>query len=250
MYEILRNVAWVFCFLVGCLWVWIGVLLVGLGWSTLRKLILSARWPRVPVRIVATEINTAGRLDDHHTFQPVVRYTFAAGGQEVTGTQLAFVGKLYPTEDRARKDIDKFPVGMVVMAYCHPQDPAEVVLERSGLVAGIFLLLLGVALMVSALIVAARFGLPVWPLAAIVAAVVSLALLLDRASRSRLQRARRAGLYPGEGQGDDGDVERLLRQGEKLLAIRLYRELHGTDLKTARRRVEEMQQNLVSDPSS
>jgi ribosomal protein L7/L12 len=57
-------------------------------------------------------------------------------------------------------------------------------------------------------------------------------------------RARLAGLYPAKGQGRDGDVERLLHQGEKMLAIRLYRELYGADLKTARRRVEELEQKL------
>jgi hypothetical protein len=106
----------------------------------------------------------------------------------------------------------------------------------------ISLLLLGLALATAPLGVAAWFGLPVWPLAAIVGTVAASALLLDRASRVRLKRARQAGLYPAEGQGDDSDVEKLLGQGEKLLAIRLYRELHGTDLKTARCRVETLQQ--------
>jgi len=75
----------------------------------------------------------------------------------------------------------------------------------------------------------------------------------SKAEREQLQQQTRtisacAGYkgppYPTAGQGSDEDVERLLRAGEKLLAIRLYRELHGTDLKTSRLRVGEMAERL------
>ncbi|HXV20843.1 MAG TPA: DUF3592 domain-containing protein [Desulfuromonadales bacterium] len=242
MHELIRNAAWVLSFLIGGLWVTIGLLFAGIGWSTLRMWFVSARWPQVPARIVASEIKAGRHLDDHLMYQPVVRYAFAAGGQEVGGDQLTFVGKLYASEARARRDIEKYPVGMIVMAHCHPQDPVEVILERSGALTGFFLLLLGLGLAAAPLAMAGWFGIPVWPLVAIVGTVAAFAALLDRSSRRRLLQARLAGLYPAKGQGRDGDVERLLHQGEKLLAIRLYRELHETDLKTARRRVEELQQ--------
>jgi hypothetical protein len=242
MHELIRNAAWVLSFLIGCLWVTIGLLLAGIGWSTLRKWFGSARWPHVPARIIASEIKAGRHLDDHLMFQPVVRYAFAAEGQEVSGDQLAFVGKLYASEARARRDIEKYPVGMVAMARYNPQDPTEVTLERSGALTGFSLLLLGLGLTAAPLVVAGRFGLPAWPLAAIVGTVAVFVILLGRSSHRRLLRARRAGLYPAAGQGSDSDVERLLQLGEKILAIRLYRELHGSDLKTARRRVEELQQ--------
>jgi hypothetical protein len=242
MHAFLQNFVWLFSVLIGCLWVTIGLLFAGLGWSTLRTWFVSARWSPIPARIVASEIKAGKHLDDHPMYQPLVRYTFYADGQEVSGARLAFIGKLYASEARAQREIEKYPVGMVVMIRCNPLDPAEFVLERRGAVGGFFLLLLGLGLVAVPLGVAGRFGLPVWPLAALTGAVASLALLLGRASRVRLRRARQAGIYPKEGQGDDGDVERLLRQGEKLLAIRLYRELHGTDLKTARREVEAFQQ--------
>lgn len=238
MPELIRNAAWVFSILIGSLWALIGLLLASIGWATLRKRIVSARWPQVPARIVASEVKAVRRLEDQLMHQPVVRYTFAAEGREVSGDQLAFVGKLYPREARARQVVEKYPVGMVVMARCNPQDPAEAVLERDGAVAGFFLLLLGLGLMSAPLVAASRFGLPAWPLAAILGSVAAVALLLDRANRRLLRRARRTGLYPAPGQGSDEDVERLLRQGEKVLAIRLYRELHATDLKTAKGAVE------------
>jgi hypothetical protein len=56
--------------------------------------------------------------------------------------------------------------------------------------------------------------------------------------RRRQRRARREGLLPPMGGGSETDVERLLARGEKMLAIRLYRELHGTGLKEAKEAVE------------
>jgi hypothetical protein len=244
MHELIRNAAWVLSFLISGLWVTIGLLLAGIGWSALWKWFVSARWPQVPARIVASEVKAAGRLEEQRMYQPVVRYAFSAEGQELSGDQLAFVGRLYASESRARQEIDKFPAGMVVMARCHPQDPTEVILKRSGALTGFSLLLLGLGLTAAPLAVAGWCGLSVWPLVAIVGTIAAFAALLDRSSRRRLLRARLAGLYPAKGQGRDGDVERLLHQGEKMLAIRLYRELYGTDLKTARRRVEELEQKL------
>jgi hypothetical protein len=242
MHELIRNAAWALSFLVGFLWITIGLLLAGIGLSTLRKWFVSARWPQVPARIVASEVKAAVRLEERRMYQPVVRYVLAAEGQEISGDQFASVGRLYDSESRARQEIDKFPVGMVVIVRCNPQNPTEAILDRSGAVTGFSLLLLGLGLAAAPLVVAGWFGLLVWPLVAMVGTVAAFVVLYARTSRRRLVRARRAGLYPAEGQGSDGDVERLLLRGEKILAIRLYRELHGTDLKTARRRVEELQQ--------
>jgi len=54
MPEFIRSAAWVMSSLVGCLWVTIGLLLAGIGWSTMRKCIASARWHKVPARIVSS----------------------------------------------------------------------------------------------------------------------------------------------------------------------------------------------------
>ena len=46
------------------------------------------------------------------------------------------------------------------------------------------------------------------------------------------------GLHPREGEGSDDDVRKLKAAGEKLLAVKLFRELHGADLKTAKAAVD------------
>lgn len=46
--------------------------------------------------------------------------------------------------------------------------------------------------------------------------------------------------YPASGEGTDEDVERFIRLRRKMTAIKLYREIHNVDLKTAKEAVEEM----------
>lgn len=50
--------------------------------------------------------------------------------------------------------------------------------------------------------------------------------------------------YPAPGQGTDEDVERFVRLRRKMTAIKLYREIHGVDLKTAKDAVEEMAKRM------
>jgi ribosomal protein L7/L12 len=74
---------------------------------------------------------------------------------------------------------------------------------------------------------------------AILAGVV-LALLVDAANRRRTRDLRQSGLLPPAGHGADADVERLVVVGRKIDAIKLYREIHGTDLKTAKEAVDRL----------
>ena len=53
----------------------------------------------------------------------------------------------------------------------------------------------------------------------------------------QLARLRRAGLYPETGQATMADVERLLRGGLSIWAIRCYREVHGCSLRQAKEAV-------------
>jgi ribosomal protein L7/L12 len=68
----------------------------------------------------------------------------------------------------------------------------------------------------------------------VVVAVAEAAPALNAASR------RRTGLYPPPGQGSDADIERLVAIGRKIDAIKLYREIHRSDLKTAKDAVDKM----------
>ena len=74
----------------------------------------------------------------------------------------------------------------------------------------------------------------------IVVAVAAAALALNAMSRRRTDDLRQTGLHPPPGQGSDADVERLVALGRKIDAIKLYREIHRTDLKTAKDAVDKI----------
>jgi ribosomal protein L7/L12 len=69
-------------------------------------------------------------------------------------------------------------------------------------------------------------------------------------SGSSLAKARSRGLLPPAGSCSDADVRALMVRGEKRMAIRLYRELHGGSLKEAREAVEGLLRDIRSQASA
>jgi hypothetical protein len=244
MTDIIQNLPLAFALLFGAIMVALGLILLLAGLATLRDTIISLRWPRATGRILSSEVRREERLEEQTVYRPEVSYTFACGGGTFTGRKIAFAEKLYHSEAAARKAIEPYPAGMVVTVLYDPDSPEEAVLERRGALAGIILLLLGAAMVAAPLALGAGQGIPVGPILAVIAFLFAVIFISGRQWRLRRRRVRQAGLYPPPGQGNDQDVERLLREGEKLLAIRLYREVHGTDLKTSRLKVREMAERL------
>ena len=74
----------------------------------------------------------------------------------------------------------------------------------------------------------------------IVVAVVAATLALSLLNRRRTDDLRQTGLYPPPGEGSDADVERVVALGRKIDAIKLYREIHRSDLKTAKDAVDRL----------
>ena len=69
-------------------------------------------------------------------------------------------------------------------------------------------------------------------------AAVVVVLAFHFYSLHQLSKLRRAGVYPKAGQASSADVERLVKSGFPVLAIRCYRELHGCSLRQAREAVQ------------
>jgi len=65
----------------------------------------------------------------------------------------------------------------------------------------------------------------------------------NAANTKKVQSLRVRGLYPEEGKAKDEDILRLLKAGEKIMAIKCYRELHGLGLKEAKDAVELIERN-------
>ena len=74
----------------------------------------------------------------------------------------------------------------------------------------------------------------------VVLAMIAAAFIVDAINRHRIRRLRESGGYPPPGHGTGGDVERLVALGRKIDAIKLYREIHRTDLKTAKQAVDKI----------
>jgi len=239
MSEVFQNAALLFGGLFACLMLLCGALLVGVGLFVLQRHRAAASWPQAPAVVEASEVVAERRFEDDLFYRPLVRYRYAAPGGCFVGDKLASTGRLYPKEAAARRVAARYPVGSSVMARYNPADPAEAVLER-GAAGGLWFVLFGLLCWIAPVAAAWKAGLS-WPLiVAILGALVLLPALLLLRSRSSLAAARSRGLCPPAGSGSDADVAALAARGEKLLAIHLYRELHGGGLKEAKGAVEAM----------
>ena len=74
----------------------------------------------------------------------------------------------------------------------------------------------------------------------VILGLVAFAFVFDGLNRRRRNNLQQSGIYPPPGTGRQSDVERLVALGHKIEAIKLYREIHGTDLKAAKGAVEEI----------
>ncbi len=59
-----------------------------------------------------------------------------------------------------------------------------------------------------------------------------------------INQARRRGLYPDKGKATMFDVRRLLIEGEKPLAIRLYAQIFKTNYRQAKKAVDELERSI------
>ena len=82
----------------------------------------------------------------------------------------------------------------------------------------------------------------------VIAVVVALMAILEAWNRANFRRLQASGQYPPAGRGTDADVLRLMQGRQKIAAIKLYREIHGVDLKTAKESVEKMARDKLPAP--
>lgn len=244
MSDFLDNLPLAFALVMGALMIFGGLIVTVAGLMTLTRWLTSARWIQVPAQIVSCEVRKTERLDEKEVYSIRVNYTFAVGGGMVTGRRTALVEKLFSSEAAAGKAASRYVAGLVVPAFYPPDQPEEAVLERRGALAGLIVLLLGLGMIGGPLAAGKAHGMPMEWVGGGLAALVTLGGLLLWLTGRRLKGARRQGLYPAPGLGRDENVEELVRRGEKMLAMRLYREIHGCDLKTSRLRVETIAERL------
>lgn len=59
-------------------------------------------------------------------------------------------------------------------------------------------------------------------------------------------RERRRGVYPAKGRATMNDVARLAQNGQLVLAVRAFREIHGVSAKVAKKAVEELRASSLT----
>ncbi|RJR53389.1 MAG: DUF3592 domain-containing protein [Desulfobacteraceae bacterium] len=239
MTEVFQNAGILFIGFFALVMLLLGVVLISLGLFTLQRHKAAAGWPQVPGVIEVSEITAKPHFKNNLMYQPVIRYRYGAPGGPYTGEKIANTGKLYTKEKDARKIAARYSVGGTVMVRYNPVDPSEAVLER-GASGAIWLVCFGLLcwILPAGAGIAAKF--PWQIMTAVFAGLVFLLTVLMLKSGSSLARARSRGLLPPRGSCSDADVIALMARGEKRIAFRLYRELHGCDLKEAREAAERL----------
>ena len=109
-----------------------GLATMGLEWPRLREALRSARWPKVPGRVTASEFKAgplAGRYIRTTTGRAAIAYQYELNGRELTGNRV-FVGddefgSAYDAQRRTRH----YYAGVGVDVYYDPADPSRTVLE-------------------------------------------------------------------------------------------------------------------------
>lgn len=112
--------------------------LMGLGsiavWLTLSigsafyLSLISLRWPKVPARIISSEIDT-GRSNAGTWWVPDVAYEYSLNGQEYRSTTIRYVMPPSYEKDEAQTILAAYPLNAQTSAAYDPRDPARSVLE-------------------------------------------------------------------------------------------------------------------------
>jgi hypothetical protein len=116
--------------LVGVLWV------AGFGYAHFRavsKAKAAETWPAAAGRVVSCEVVEEESRDREGGtttwYNPVVTYSYNAGGRELTGKRLRFGNYRSASRKKAEAMLGAYPVGATPMVRYNPERPDECVLE-------------------------------------------------------------------------------------------------------------------------
>jgi hypothetical protein len=116
----------------GIVWV------AGFGYAHFRavgKAKAAETWPTAIGRVVSSEVveeESRDREGGTSTwYNPVVTYSYSAGGGELTGRRLRFGNYRFASRKKAEAALAPYPAGASATVRHNPADPAECVLETS-----------------------------------------------------------------------------------------------------------------------
>jgi hypothetical protein len=92
----------------------------------------AARWPMLPVAIVASGIRMRSVGGFGSQYQPEVTYQYRIGNRTYQNTVRTLGPQLwFDRRGQAEAILDRYPAGAVVDAWVDPADPTRATLERS-----------------------------------------------------------------------------------------------------------------------
>jgi hypothetical protein len=123
-------------------YVGLGMLVLGLLWvagfgyahaRAVGKARASETWPTAPGKVVSCEVieeETTDREGATTTwYNPVVTYSYNAGGRELTGQRLRFGNYRSGSRKKAEAAVAPYPAGSMPTIRYNPEKPEECVLE-------------------------------------------------------------------------------------------------------------------------
>ena len=116
--------------LLGIIWV------AGFGWAHFRavgKAKAAETWPTAAGRVLSSEVveeESTDREGGTSTwYNPVVTYSYSAGGRELTSRRLRFGNYRFASRKKAEAALAPYPVGASPAVRYNPEKPEECVLE-------------------------------------------------------------------------------------------------------------------------
>lgn len=114
----------------GILWI------AGFGWAHFRavgKAKAAETWPTATGRVISSEVVEEESRDRDGAsstwYNPVVGYSYSAGGRELSGRRIRFGNYRFADRRKAEAALAAYPVGASPMVRYNPENPQECVLE-------------------------------------------------------------------------------------------------------------------------
>jgi hypothetical protein len=138
------STAGLIIFVLGLVFGGIGIILVISALVSRKRAQAAQNWPTTMGQVLSAEIQEHRSYDrnDHHTrlsYEPVVQYSYAVGGQAYSGNRIGFGANSFD-QRTAQTKIASYAPGAGITVHYNPENPSKAVLETNASGSNIFLI--------------------------------------------------------------------------------------------------------------
>jgi len=110
----------------------VGFVTAGRSWEQIHRARASGAWPYTRAIILSSEVQPLASSEGVR-WRPVIRYSYQVRNREIVGTRLSREEPVYGYDEAlARRYVDRYPQGALVIAYYDPDHISDSVLEQSA----------------------------------------------------------------------------------------------------------------------